>query len=120
MANGQICLKCRTGIVVAGSSLCAKCLINHSKGGAGRKKKRQIKLATGVEKRHGQCPICSKTLVAKADGHLRPHKNDKTGKHCAGSGGPPIKMLEALKNKGAASTSVDAVSGGLPGLGKRN
>jgi hypothetical protein len=120
MAELLNCTRCRLRIASSKSGLCPACARAEAgqstppsaKPAAERRRRKEAQ-----KRREGQCPYCLKTLKVKADGHLGSHKNGKTGKHCVGSGGPPIYKVKALK-VGSGPKSVRAVGGGLPTLGK--
>lgn len=60
------------------------------------------------------CPVCRRELSINTDGRLRAHRVRPGEGKCRGSG---AKVAKAWK--GTKSSSIRAVSGGLPGLGKR-
>jgi hypothetical protein len=83
-------------------------------------KTREEKSQRPVKTDRGTCPTCKRSVVLKADGHLRSH-NDNSGHHCLASGAKAINIIRAPRPKKVGkpgSRSVRALGGGLPGLGK--
>jgi hypothetical protein len=62
------------------------------------------------------CPTCRREFSVNRDGRLRAHKNPSRSGKCHGSGSKVAKVWKAANS---GSNSIRAVSGGLPGLGKR-
>lgn len=60
------------------------------------------------------CPACRREFSVNTDGRLRAHRDQTRGGRCDGSGAKVAKARKATK-----AHSIRAVSGGLPGLGKR-
>ncbi len=84
-----------------------------NKSKAGAKNNGGVRLAGTT--RFKVCPVCRREFSVNRDGRLRAHKDEARKGKCHGSG---AKVAKAWKTT-QSSNSLRAVSGGLPGLGKR-